>query len=78
MKALSSKIKKLTQEAESLVNRRSELEKEFRNIETRLTQIVGALQELQSLENEVKHEDRENTGKTDNKPEFHKSVQKAN
>ena len=49
MDIISKRINELHQETESLVNRRQSLINEINNIETRLTQIVGAITELNNL-----------------------------
>ena len=49
MKAIETKIRQLSAEADDLVRRKMAAERELNNIETRLTQIVGAITELNSL-----------------------------
>jgi len=49
LKAIDEQMRKLSTEGESLVKKRSELEEEIQNINVRITQIVGALQELDNL-----------------------------
>lgn len=57
---IQKKINQLTKEADLLVNRRMKLEEEQRQIEIRLTQIVGAvnaLQEIKGKDNEAQPSD---------------------
>lgn len=63
MEVIKNKIQQLGMEADSLVNRRAGLEQELRNIETRLTQIVGAITELNSLVQETEKENDSETSK---------------
>jgi uncharacterized coiled-coil DUF342 family protein len=46
---LNARMIDLSEEAETLVNKRSELHDEIENINVRLAHLVGALQELDSL-----------------------------
>jgi uncharacterized coiled-coil DUF342 family protein len=46
---LNARIIDLSEEAETLVNKRSELHDEIENINVRLAHLVGAMQELDSL-----------------------------
>lgn len=46
---LTARMISLTEEAESLVAKRSELHDEIENINVRLAHLVGAMQELDSL-----------------------------
>lgn len=46
---LTTRITELAQEAEDLVNKRSDLEDEINKINVRLAHLVGALQELDEL-----------------------------
>jgi hypothetical protein len=50
---LKERMSKLAQEAEDLVNRRSDLENEIETINVRLAHIVGAMQELESIYKEI-------------------------
>jgi len=52
MDIIDKRINELHKETESLVNRRQRLINEINNIETRLTQIVGAITELNNLKGE--------------------------
>ena len=47
---IKNKINELTKEAEQLVNQKRRLEQQVQHIEIRLTQIVGAINALQDLE----------------------------
>lgn len=49
---IQSKLNELTAEAETLANERDSYYKHIRDIDTRLTQLVGAIAELHSLLNE--------------------------
>jgi septal ring factor EnvC (AmiA/AmiB activator) len=53
MKELHNKIQELAKEASELSNVRAGLHKQLKEIETRLTQISGALVELQKLQKEI-------------------------
>ena len=46
---LNARMIDLSEEAETLVNKRSELHDEIENINIRLAHLVGAMQELDSL-----------------------------
>jgi predicted nuclease with TOPRIM domain len=50
---INARIEELSKEAEALVNRRSELEAELEESNVRLSQIVGAIQELDSMRKEI-------------------------
>ena len=50
---LSNKIKELAEEATSLANVRASLQQQFKEIDTRLTQISGAIVELQKVQKEL-------------------------
>ena len=52
MDIIDKRINELHKETESLVNRRQSLINEINSIETRLTQIVGAMTELNNLKGE--------------------------
>ena len=52
LEKLKERMLKLANEAEELVNRRSDLENEIETINVRLAHIVGAMQELDSLQKE--------------------------
>lgn len=53
MEAIVKKINDLHKEADQLVNRKIEIEREIGQIEQRLTQIVGAVTELDKLRKEL-------------------------
>jgi predicted nuclease with TOPRIM domain len=50
---INARIEELSKEAEALVNRRSELEAELEESNVRLSQIVGAIQELDLMRKEI-------------------------
>ena len=53
MDVISQRIQKLTREAEDLVNKKNVYEREIQNIEIRLTQVVGAINELKDMQKEI-------------------------
>jgi len=52
MEKIDKKINQLGEEANNLVSKRERLEQALRDIDVRLTQIVGAIFELESLKKE--------------------------
>ncbi len=53
---LTNKIKELQQEAQNLVDERIALDQRQRNIDIRLTQVTGALSEMEQLTQEDANE----------------------
>ena len=66
MELLFKKINTLNKEAEVLVARKSEIEREQQQIDIRLTQIVGAISELQQLKNEIEQSTESTANETRN------------
>ena len=54
---LGNKIQELASEASTLSNVRASLQQQFNEIDTRLTQISGALVELQKIQKELGEKD---------------------
>ena len=77
MDILKSKIQQLGKEADALVQRKMELEQEAYQIETRLTQIVGALTELKNVESEYLNRGIDNEISKDSGSRVHEGVQEA-
>lgn len=53
---LIKKLSDLSEEAEKLVAERSEINDRFNQIEVRLAQVIGAMQEIDSLLKEENHQ----------------------
>lgn len=57
---IDEQIRRLSSEGESLVKKRSEYEEEIQKINVRISQIVGALQELDNLKKALSDGNKEN------------------
>ena len=76
-KALRNKIQQLGAEAQSLSQVKYGLQKQLGEIDTRLTQIVGAITELEKLEIEIGETDGDAKDATNNQSGVHDSISKT-
>jgi len=77
-KALRNKIQQLGAEAQSLSQVKYSLQTQLSEIDTRLTQIVGAINELKKLEIEIGETNGNIEDATTNQPRVHDNIPKTN